>query len=121
MRVVDYVDQWAVLGEADLFITHHGTNSTHESIFHEVPMISYPFFGDQPALARRCQKFGLAVALTAAPQAPVTPETLGSALRRLADERDRFAARLAEARSWELRTIAERGAVLDRVLGLASG
>ncbi|HSD09665.1 MAG TPA: glycosyltransferase, partial [Candidatus Binatia bacterium] len=119
VRVVDYVDQWAVLGEADLFITHHGTNSTHESIFHEVPMISYPFFGDQPALARRCQELGLAVALTAEPQAPITADALASTLRRLADEQDRFASRLAEARSWELRTIDDRGAVLDRILALA--
>jgi MGT family glycosyltransferase len=121
VRVVDYVDQWATLEEADCFITHHGINSTHESIFHEVPMISYPFFGDQPALARRCQELGLAAPLAGAPQAPLTPEGLLSVLARLADEQDRFAARLAEARSWELRTIASRGAILDRILSLTSG
>ena len=121
VRVVDYVDQWTVLEEADCFITHHGINSTHESIFHEVPMISYPFFGDQPALARRCQELGLAVPLAGAPQAPLTPEALLSALARLAREQDRFTARLAEAKSWELRTIASRGAVLDHILSLASG
>lgn len=120
IRIVDYVDQWAALAEADLFITHHGINSTHESIFHEVPLISYPFFGDQPALARRCQDLGLAVPLTTAAQAPVNPEALLSALSRLADEQDRFAARLSEARSWELRTIADRGAVLDRILSFTS-
>ena len=118
VRVVDYVDQWAVLEEAGLFITHQGINSTHEAIFHEVPMISYPFFGDQPALARRCQQLGLAVPL-AEPQARITAEALASALRRLAEDQGRFAARLAEARSWELRTIADRGAVLDRILSLA--
>ena len=118
VRVVDYADQWAVLGESDLFITHHGTNSTHEAIFHEVPMLSYPFFGDQPALARRCQELGLAVPLTDEPQTPITPDALLAALRRVADEGDRLGARLAEARSWELRTIADRGAVLDRILSL---
>jgi MGT family glycosyltransferase len=120
VRIVDYADQWAVLAEADVFITHHGINSTHEAIFHEVPMLSYPFFGDQPALARRCQELGLAVALTAEPQTPVTPEALRATLRRVAEEGNRLAVRLAEARSWELRTIADRPAVLDRILALAS-
>jgi hypothetical protein len=35
-----------------------------------------------------------------------------------ARDRADFAARLAEARSWELRTIADRGAAIDRVLAL---
>jgi MGT family glycosyltransferase len=118
VRVVDYADQWEVLEEADLFITHHGTNSTHEAIFQRVPMLSYPFFSDQPALARRCQDLGLALPLADAPQAPIEPGRLHAALARLGDEGELFAARLAEARSWELRTIAERGAVLDRILSL---
>jgi MGT family glycosyltransferase len=119
VRVVSYADQWAALREADVFVTHHGINSTHESIFHEVPMISYPFFGDQPALARRCQDLGLAVALAEAPCAPFKAEAVLWALARLSDDRDGFKGRLAEARSWELRTIAGRGAVIDRILALA--
>src|SRR5262249_60501760 len=63
VRLIEYADQWAALRDADMFITHHGLNSTHEAIFHEVPMISYPLFSDQPALARRCQELGLAVPL----------------------------------------------------------
>ena len=50
VAVLDYFDQWAALGEADLFVTHHGLNSTHESIYQRTPMISYPFFADQPQL-----------------------------------------------------------------------
>jgi UDP:flavonoid glycosyltransferase YjiC (YdhE family) len=116
VAVVDYADQWAALREADVFVTHSGLNSSHEAVFHGVPMISYPFFSDQPALSRRCQDLGLALGLSEAPQAPIEPVALLDAIGRIASERERFAARLREARSWELRTIAGRGAVLDRVL-----
>lgn len=121
VQVVDYTDQWAALREADVCITHHGLNSTHEAIFHRVPMISYPFFGDQPAQARRCRDLGLAVPLVSVPRAPCEGDALLHALERLTDDRDAFTARLAEARSWELRTIANRGAVLDRLLALIRG
>lgn len=120
VRVADYVDQWQVLGEADIFMTHHGLNSTHEAIFRGTPMLSYPFFGDQPALARRCQDLGLAVALGEEVRAAVEPEALRAAVGRLTDERAAFAARLAEARSWEERTLARRDAVLDRMLRLVA-
>jgi MGT family glycosyltransferase len=118
VRLLEYADQWAALGEADVFITHHGLNSTHEAIFHQVPMISYPLFSDQPALASRCQELGLAVPLVSAPRAPIEPAGLHSAFRRLTEGRNAFAARLAEAHSWELRTIASRGAVLDQISAL---
>ena len=79
-------------------------------------MISYPFFGDQPALARRCQELELAVALTDEPQGPVEPGRLLASLDRLGDESARFAERLSEAREWELRTMAGRGEIFDRML-----
>ena len=120
VQVFDYADQWAALREADIYVTHHGLNSTHESIFHEVPMLSYPFFGDQPAQARCCQDLGLAVPLVSTPRAPLEPEVVFGAIHRITDDRPAFAARLAEARAWELRTISERGAVIDRVEALAS-
>jgi UDP:flavonoid glycosyltransferase YjiC (YdhE family) len=118
VRVEPYVDQWAVLEDADLFITHHGLNSTHESIFHQVPMISYPFFGDQPALARRCQELGLAVALASAPRAAIAAADVERALHTIASDRDGFAARLARGRSFELATIAARSEVIERIVSL---
>lgn len=119
VRVVDFVNQWAVLGEADLFLTHHGINSTHEAIYHEVPMLSYPFFADQPPLARRCQELGLAVPIAEEPLGEVTADALAAALARLDADAAGFAARLAEARSWELRTMSARDETVDRMLALA--
>lgn len=120
VRVVDDVDQWQVLREADVFVTHHGINSTHEAIYHQVPMLSYPFFGDQPALAQRCQDLGLALPLAAALGA-IEPGALRAALARLERERSAFTERLAEARAWELRTIAARPAIVDRILDIVGG
>jgi UDP:flavonoid glycosyltransferase YjiC (YdhE family) len=121
VRVADYVDQWQVLAEADLFVTHNGLNSTHEAIYHEVPMLSYPFFVDQPLLTARCEELGLAVPLVDTPRAPLEPERLRAAAASVAADASGFQERLNEARSWELRTIAGRGAIVDRVLGLTSG
>jgi MGT family glycosyltransferase len=118
VRVVDYVDQWEALREADLFITHNGLNSTHEAIYHLVPMISYPFFTDQPALARRCQALGLAVPLADGPQAAVESARLLLAVKRLQEERGLFLSRLTAARAWELRTIADREGIFDRIIAL---
>ncbi len=65
-----------------MFVTHHGLKSTHEAIWQRVPMISYPFFGDQPALAALCQRLGLAV--------PLVPDVMGAV--RSADVRHAVAA-----------------------------
>jgi UDP:flavonoid glycosyltransferase YjiC (YdhE family) len=118
--VRDYVEQRPALREADALITHHGVNSTHEAILHRVPMLSYPFFGDQPRLAARCAELGLALPLSQGPAGVVAPDALGRALEALDADRAGFAVRLEQARGWELRTVAERGATIDRILALAA-
>jgi MGT family glycosyltransferase len=115
-----FVEQRAALREADALITHHGINSTHEAILHRVPMLSYPFFGDQPRLAARCRELGLALPLAQGPARPVAHDAMRRTLDALDSDRDGFAARLEEARGWELRTVAERGATIDRILALAA-
>ena len=118
-RVESSVDQWAVLGEADLFVTHQGLNSTHEAIWHGVPMLSCPFFSDQPALAARCHELGLAVPLWDSPGAPAEPGVLRGKLERLFADADDYKARLTRARRWEEETIAGRDAIIDQLLALA--
>ncbi len=119
VTVLDFAPQWSALAEADAFITHHGLNSTHEAIFHRVPMLSYPFFWDQPALAAKCQEFGVALPLATAPREALTAASVHDALDRLLDGRERVAGALDVARDHELRVMAGRDAVLDRMLALA--
>ncbi len=117
-RVENYVDQWSVLGASSVYITHQGLNSTHEAAFQQVPMISYPFFHDQPGLAKRSQELGLAVPLVAGMREPFSPANVHAALSRLAAQRECMRDRLAEARQWELDVIAGRSGIIQRILDL---
>jgi UDP:flavonoid glycosyltransferase YjiC (YdhE family) len=118
VRVESYVDQWNALREASVYLTHQGLNSTHEAIFQGTPMISYPFFADQPSLAQRCQELGLAVPLVDVLRGPITSGDVRSALARVVAEREAMQARLVEARGWEIETIRGRAAVIERIVGL---
>ena len=115
VRAVSYVNQLEILEEADLFVTHHGLNSTHEAISRRVAMISYPFFWDQPALARKCQELGLAIPLTDSLRGTVTSGHVEAALALFAKNRPVFAANLTNACAWEEEAIAERDLVIDRI------
>jgi UDP:flavonoid glycosyltransferase YjiC (YdhE family) len=119
VRVERWVDQWSELAAADVCITHNGLNSTHEAVFHRVPMLSYPFFGDQPGLARRCQELGVALALAEAPLAVVGEEDVVDALARFRAQRERLGENIAQARRWELETVAQRANVIRRMVDLA--
>ena len=57
------VDQQRVLSHADVFVTHGGANSVHESLLSKVPMVVTPFFGDQTLTSRRVEQLGIGVAL----------------------------------------------------------
>jgi UDP:flavonoid glycosyltransferase YjiC (YdhE family) len=118
VRVESYVEQWNALEEADVFVTHHGLSSTHEAIFKRVPMVSYPFFWDQPALAEKCRRLGLAIPLTDSLRARVREEDVRAAFAELSRERESIRSNLAEARDWELEVIADRDDVLRRITDL---
>jgi MGT family glycosyltransferase len=118
-RVERWVDQRAVLAETDLFVTHQGLNSTHEAIWHRVPMLSLPFFSDQPALAARCEALGLALPLGGADAETVPEALLAAQLRTFEHDAEAFAARLSEAHRWERDVIAARPTIVARMLALA--
>jgi UDP:flavonoid glycosyltransferase YjiC (YdhE family) len=82
-------------------------------------MISYPFFWDQPALARRCQRLGLAIPLSGAPRGAFDEGDVRAAVARAIDERESMRAALAQAREWERAVIDNRPAVLARIAALA--
>ncbi len=117
-RVELYVDQWSVLSESTVFITHHGLNSTHEAVFHRVPMISYPFLADQPGMAKCCQDMGFAIPLTHEVLGTVSADDVRSALLKIEEQQSLMLERLSEARQWELDVIARRGEVIRRIMDL---
>jgi MGT family glycosyltransferase len=57
------VPQVALLPHVDVFITHAGANSMHESLLFGVPMVCIPCFGDQPYNANRIVKAGAGLPL----------------------------------------------------------
>jgi UDP:flavonoid glycosyltransferase YjiC (YdhE family) len=118
VQFLPFVDQCQVLDEADLFVTHHGMNSTHEAIFRHVPMISYPFMADQPALAAKCQQLGLAIALTSVLRGPISSREVQIAFAQSLERRSAIQASLKIASEWERRTMAEREAVIERIKNL---
>lgn len=119
VRVRTAVDQWALLQDTDAFITHHGMNSTHEAVYHRVPMLSYPFWWDQPELALRCQELGIALPLVDAPRAPLSARAVQTSLATLHARRAAMSPCLAELSAAERATVARRPELVERILILA--
>ena len=53
-----WVDQTAVLKEADVFLSHCGMNSASESLYFGVPLLCYPQTAEQGAVAARICRLG---------------------------------------------------------------
>jgi MGT family glycosyltransferase len=118
VQIHRFVDQISMLQQADVFVTHHGLNSTHEAIFQGVPMLSYPFFSDQPALARKCHELGLALPLCNTPREPLTAGDVKAALTKARQQTSTLKENLARAYDWEMETIRAREVTLERLDGL---
>lgn len=122
VQIMSFVPQKQALREADVFITHHGLNSTHEAIYSRVAMISYPFHWDQPGQARTCQELGVAIPLVDGPPlTQVTHADVTTALDWVSRNREHLQERLAAAREYEEQTIESRPEVIRRILDLAAG
>lgn len=78
-----------------LFITHGGIHSLIESVYHGVPMLSVPVFGDQKHNAVESERRGFALHI---PYFELTAEAFGEKLRRLLQD-PRFAAAARRASS----------------------
>jgi UDP:flavonoid glycosyltransferase YjiC (YdhE family) len=118
VMVEPFVDQWQVLAEADVFITHHGLNSTHESIYSLVPMISHPFLGDQLDMATFCQEQGIAVPLTSKASDVVDVDQVERALDRFRTGAPAREGALRRVREADLDVMARRPEVIERILAL---
>ncbi|KAM6150530.1 UDP-glucuronosyltransferase 2A3-like [Erethizon dorsatum] len=62
-RLFDWIPQNDLLGhpKTKAFITHGGTNGIYEAIYHGVPMVGIPLFGDQPDNIAHMKAKGAAV------------------------------------------------------------
>jgi UDP:flavonoid glycosyltransferase YjiC (YdhE family) len=121
VTVEPYVDQIATLEACDLFITHHGLQSTHEAVAARVPMLSMPFFWDQPALAATAERLGVAVPVAPgwlATNGQLDPAGVAARLSDILARQTDFQSRLATLRAAEARTIANRPAIAADIIGL---
>ena len=58
-----FVDQIAVLSQADVFLTHCGMNSVNESLYYKVPLVMLPQTSEQDGVATRVEQLGAGVRL----------------------------------------------------------
>uniref|UniRef100_A0A8I3NBE5 UDP-glucuronosyltransferase n=1 Tax=Canis lupus familiaris TaxID=9615 RepID=A0A8I3NBE5_CANLF len=62
-QLYEWIPQNDLLGhpKTKAFITHCGTNGIYEAIYHGIPMVGIPIFGDQPGNIARIKAKGAAV------------------------------------------------------------
>ena len=63
ITVKNFVDQIAVLNKADVFLSHCGMNSVNESLYYQVPLVTYPQTSEQAGVATRVEQLGAGIRL----------------------------------------------------------
>ncbi|XP_075993449.1 UDP-glucuronosyltransferase 2C1-like [Genypterus blacodes] len=112
-KLFDWIPQNDLLGhpKTKAFVTHGGTNGLYEAVYHAVPLVGIPLFGDQPENLARLSRRGAAVVLdfnhmtsedlTEALQAVISDPVYRSSMQRLSSlHRDRPVAPLDAAVFW---------------------
>lgn len=84
VEIERWVDQTAVLKEADAFLSHCGMNSASESLYFGVPLLCCPQTPEQGAVAARICQLGAGM-----PLASTSPENIRNGLKLLM-EGDRY-------------------------------
>ena len=64
VEIYAFVEQVAVLKEADVFLTHCGMNSASESLYFGVPLVLFPQTPEQGGVANRIEELGAGERLT---------------------------------------------------------
>uniref|UniRef100_H3C1S8 UDP-glucuronosyltransferase n=1 Tax=Tetraodon nigroviridis TaxID=99883 RepID=H3C1S8_TETNG len=64
-KLLKWIPQNDLLGhpKTRAFVTHGGANGLYEALFHAVPLVGIPLFGDQPDNLARLVRLGIAVSL----------------------------------------------------------
>lgn len=64
-KLYRWIPQNDLLGhpQTRVFVTHGGTNGVYEAVFHAVPVVGIPLFGDQPDNVARLERHGAAAVL----------------------------------------------------------
>src|SRR5437588_5900255 len=76
-RVEDYVSHRAALQRSHVLLSHAGHGSVMKALWYGVPMVLIPWGRDQPGVAARAERLGVARVV---PRDQLTAETVGSAL-----------------------------------------
>jgi UDP:flavonoid glycosyltransferase YjiC (YdhE family) len=119
VQVTAWADTWLALRDATVTVTACGLSSTHEAVMSRVPMIAYPFHGDQPALARRAEELGVAYGFGTDLREPPTAAQAHGALDAAVERRAQLDAALRVARAAEIEAIEQRPVVAAEMLALA--
>ena len=100
-RVERYAPHGALLDRAALLVGHAGHGSVMKALWKGVPMVLVPWDRDQPGVARRAQRLGVAVVIQ---RDRLSHEALGQAIERVL-QNSRYSDRAAEEarrlRAWD--------------------
>jgi UDP:flavonoid glycosyltransferase YjiC (YdhE family) len=82
-RAEQYVSHAAALGRSAALVSHAGHGSVMKALWHGVPMVLVPWGRDQPGVAARAQRLGIALVI---PREELSAEAVGAAVQEVTTE-----------------------------------